>query len=512
ELPAQTISPDFVDGVIYFKLNDTSSVIPDISNPPSGMEQLIAHYQVTSIIKPFRTPDIPIQHIYKMRFSDLAGVDSLANELSNLPYVDYAEKAPLQRPDFLPNDFNSGLQWGLAKIHGPSAWNISTGDPSVVIAIVDNAINYNHQDLMANRWVNSGEIGGNGIDDDLDGYTDDVYGYDVADNDGNPQPPPGAQNTTAFMHGTHCAGIACAVTNNGLGISSIGYNCHFMSVKCSPNSSDGSTLSNTFEGVDYAISAGANIISMSFGSTTNSLTWNYLFQSANLHGIVLVAAAGNSSSSTPYYPAADQYVIAVGATESDDSKAFYSNYGSWIDVMAPGSSIYSTLPDGGNTYGSASGTSMATPLTAGVAGLILSALPGSSPAQVETALKNGCENIDAVNPSYAGLLGSGRINAYYSLQVNSIKELSENVFSVFPTAGDGDLFISTDSYTGDMIQIDVYSLSGEKEESQSVPVPAIGSLMEFNLRGKLAEGMYILYISDDKRILSGQKIIITEKE
>jgi subtilisin family serine protease len=508
-LHGQTVNPDYVDGVIYFKVKESSTVIPSFENPSAEIAPLIPLYTINAIGPAFHISDASLQRIYKLVFADFSSAGELIGDLENIPWVEYAEQQPLHRVEYIPNDYNASLQWGLAKIQAPGAWSVTTGSATIIVAIVDNGTNYAHQDLAANAWVNSGEIEGNGLDDDLNGFVDDVHGYDVADDDGNPMPPANS-NGTPFSHGTHCAGIAAGVTDNGLGLASIGSHIKFMSVKCAHDSTAGGSLTNAYDGVDYAIFNHANVISMSFASPNASSTWSYLVSVANTLGIVLVAAAGNDASNTPVHPASDNYVIAVGATEWNDHKAPYSNYGTWIDVMAPGTSIQSTLPDGGNTYGSLSGTSMACPLVAGLAGLILSVNPTLTPAQVLTLIENGCENIDAINPGYGGLLGVGRINAANSLQVLSIGEVVYQTPPLFlyPNIGDGLFEIDSDRDFHEPVITEVYNPAGQKVLGITLPPLSSTGKTELNLRDQLPDGTYFIRFSDGTGTIQTFQVVI----
>ncbi|MES1219845.1 MAG: S8 family serine peptidase, partial [Bacteroidota bacterium] len=285
-------------------------------------------------------------------------------------------------------------------------WDYFSTGSNVVIAIVDDAVSRNHSDLSPNLWVNPGEIAGNGIDDDGNGFIDDINGYDVADNDANPNPP-----SLAFDHGTHVAGIASAATNNNNGISSIGYSCKLMCVKASNTPS---LITNGYDGIIYAANSGANVINLSWGSSSFSTTAQNIINYARSKGCIIVAAAGNDNVSTLFYPAAYTGVISVAATAPGDTKASFSNYGNWITVSAPGLNIYSTLP--GDTYGNLSGTSMASPLVAGLVGLMRSLNPGMPAADLINCLKTTATNIDALNPTYTGQLGTGRIDAEAAMQ------------------------------------------------------------------------------------------------
>jgi subtilisin family serine protease len=508
-LSAQTVYPGFADGVVYFKVKDSAAIQLDYNNPPADLAALIGTYQVTGITRPFRTPDFWLQRIYKATLTNHAAVDNFITDLEALGYVEYAERSPLYEVTYVPNDYNAAGQWHLDRINAPSAWNISTGSAAVTIAIVDNGVNYMHEDLAANAWVNPGEIAGNGFDDDLNGYVDDIHGADIADNDGDPAPPANS-NATPFAHGTHCAGIAAAVTDNAIGVSSIGYRTRIMAVKCASSSSAGGALSSVFDGVDYAISEGADIISMSFASAAASPTWAYLTTTANALGVVLVGAAGNDGTNTPYYPAASDFVIAVGATETNDSKASYSNYGNWVDVMAPGSGIYSTLPDGGNSYGLRTGTSMACPLVAGLAGLVLSLNPALTPAQVEDVIKGGCDNIDGMNSAYIGQLGWGRINAWQALAPVGIGSWAEvnPPFFVYPNMGDGAFWVDSDRDYHETVVAEVFNLQGDHMLAVNLPAPSQSGATELNLRDQLPNGGYVIRFYSQRKLIQSVNVTI----
>ena len=178
--------------------------------------------------------------------------------------MEYAEKVPLDRLCLTPNDPSYSSQWGLANINAPAAWNYFSAGSNIVVAVVDDAVERGHSDLSPNLWVNSGEIPGNGIDDDNNGYIDDINGYDVGSNDNNPNPP-----SNAYDHGTHVAGIVSARSNNGVGVASIGFSCKLMCVKAT--NSVGS-VTNGYDGIVYAAASGAHIINMSWGGPSASTT------------------------------------------------------------------------------------------------------------------------------------------------------------------------------------------------------------------------------------------------
>ena len=423
---SQTTYRNYQDGKIYLKLKNNVAVnLPeyDAKHPvkyPNEFVKIIRKYSITSIRKAFphlNTEDL--NHTYTIQFYQQAKVEELIKALQKINDVDYAEKVPLYKVKLTPNDPSYGNQYALPKISAPSAWGLYTGNHNIKVAVVDNAVMVTHADLNANKWINPGEIPNNGIDDDGDGYVDDINGYDVADNDNNPAPPVASASPTYFEHGTHCGGIADAVGNNNTGIASIGFNLSLIGVKCEPdNTSNPDQLTYAIQGVEYAIAANADVVSMSWGGGGFSQTEQNVFNAGWAQGIIFCAAAGNDGTDETFYPAQYTNVLAVGSTGSGDVISNFSNYGAWIGVMAPGENIYSTLPgtNGGSSYGNLSGTSMATPCVAGLCGLMKSYSPSSTNAQIIACLESGCDNINAANPGYAGLLGAGRINAYAAMQ------------------------------------------------------------------------------------------------
>jgi gliding motility-associated-like protein len=327
--------------------------------------------------------------------------------VKGLSFIELIEEVPDYALFYSPNDHNSSTMWNLEKIKARQAWDLEKGGKNILIALVDDGMDTAHSDLQPTLWKNINETPNNGIDDDNNGYIDDFFGWDMADNDNDPH----VTASNNLSHGTHCAGTIGAKTDNNNGISGIGFNIKIMPIKCGRNGSSG--IFNAYQGVEYAIENGARIISMSWGGGSYSYIYQLIFDVAAQREVVCVAAAGNSSTNTQMYPAAYNNVISVGSTTSSDAKSSFSNYGTWIDVMAPGSSIYSSTP--GNTYGYKSGTSMACPLVSGLCGLMLSRNPKLTAAQVETCLKNTCDNIDTMNQSLIGSIGAGRINAYKAL-------------------------------------------------------------------------------------------------
>ena len=407
----QTVKAEFQDGKLWFKLTNEARVSSSLKEDPAsisiysipGLPEIVQKYGDVKLSKPFHAAknSIVLQRTYLLEFTDVANIDKLLREMQDLKGLEYAEKVPLDRHFLTPNDPSFGSQWGLSVINAPAAWNYFSTGSSVVIAIVDDAVERTHSDLSPNLWVNTAEIAGNGIDDDGNGYIDDINGFDVGSNDNNPNPP-----TADYGHGTHVAGISSARANNATGVASIGYSCKLMCVK---STTTATAITNGYDGIVYAAVSGADIINMSWGGPTSSTTGQNVVNYAVSQGCILIAASGNDNVSTQFYPAAFNNVVSVAATASNDAKASFSNYGAWIDISAPGNNIYSTTV--GNTYGNKSGTSMASPMVAGLAGLMKSLNPNMTNADLINCLLTTADNINAQNGSYIGQLGSGRIDA-----------------------------------------------------------------------------------------------------
>jgi subtilisin family serine protease len=271
-----------------------------------------------------------------------------------------------------------GVNWGLDIVNAPEVWAQGYTGQGVVVAVVDTGVDYTHPDLAGNIWVNSGEVAGNGIDDEGNGYIDDVRGWDFVDGDNNPM--------DLNEHGTHVAGTIAA-ENNDFGVTGVAYNATIMPVRGLSAEGDGNTI-NIAQGIRYAADNGANVINLSLGGGYSGELQNAI-EYATERGAVVVMASGNSGNTQPISPAflANQWGIAVGAIDANKAIAYFSNQAgvpALNYVVAPGVDVYSTTPN--NTYNFFSGTSMATPHVAGVAALILSANPNLTPAEVNSLL------------------------------------------------------------------------------------------------------------------------------
>ena len=335
--------------------------------------------------------------------------------LRHNPHVQYVEPNYLVHSFRAPDDPRYPELWGLhntgqtggtagADIRAEQAWGVTTGSRSVVVAVIDSGIDYTHPDLAANIYANTGEIPGNGLDDDHNGFVDDIRGWDFANHDNNPFDDLG--------HGTHVAGTIGAMGNNAVGVSGVNWTVTLMPVKFLGADGSGS-IANATAAVEYATAAGVDIMSNSWGGGGFSQALLDAITAASDAGILFVAAAGNDGSNNdifPTYPSGYNVpgIVAVAATDSNDNLAVFSNYGSQtVDLGAPGVSILSTLPGGG--YGVYSGTSMATPHVSGAAALIRALAPDLGVLALKQRLLDSADRI----PALAGrTVSGGRLNAF----------------------------------------------------------------------------------------------------
>lgn len=325
--------------------------------------------------------------------------------------ADYAASPLVSRADFdrarqlayVPNDpYYSGM-WNLPHMNVDTVWNTTRGSSSVLVAVIDTGCERTHPDLAGSLWVNPGEIANNGIDDDNDGLVDDVSGWDFVNGDNDPD--------DLFGHGTACSGIIAATQDNNQGITGIAPLSKFVMLKAC---NDQGYLYDSYvvPALLYAADRGAKVISMSFYGDQVTPAERDAIDYCWSHGALPIAAAGNDSQTIPYYPAAYEHTLGVGSHNNSDQKSSFSNWGSWVDVAAPGEGISATTPGGGYTTGFA-GTSAACPNAAGVAALLFAAVPGATNAQVRAALEDSAIGLNQA--PYGVWANYGRVDAQAAL-------------------------------------------------------------------------------------------------
>ena len=348
---------------------------------------------------------------------DPAAFVQLINDLNNQPQVDYAEPDYNIQAFYLPNDAHFDDQWALNNegqtgggfdndINAPETWENFRDASNMIVAVIDTGVDYGHQDLNANIWTNPGEIADNGLDDDNNGYVDDIHGYDFINTDADPMDD--------HAHGTHVAGIIGAKGNNGQGISGTAHTAQIMAVKFLSAYGGGST-SGAISSIVYAVDNGAKVLNNSWGGGPHSEALFDAIAYANEQDVLFLAAAGNASNdndNTPSYPASYDLpnIISVASTDHNDQLSYFSNYGMSVDIAAPGSDILSTVPQ--DNYDTFSGTSMATPFVAGAAILIRSHFPQLSALETKEILLTNVDELAHLNEMVAS---GGRMNLHSAL-------------------------------------------------------------------------------------------------
>ncbi len=405
----QSLAPT-APGIVLAGFKTDNNIVTQLSL--GAFSKIVANLPVKSVEPLFTNPTNQAiandggqsYSVYRLRLEPGADVTAVIQTLNNDPAIAFAEPDYLAHIIATPNDPLYSGQWGLAQVQAPAAWDVTTGSSDVVIAVIDSGMDVNHPDLAGQLWTNPGEIAGNGLDDDNNGYVDDVNGWNMVDDN--------ADLSDNTGHGTQVSGIMAATSNNNIGIAGLCGQCRIMVIKVT-QAGGTANYSDIAAGINYAAQKGADVINLSLGAYSDSITLKTVLADAS-ETAVIIGGAGNDSDNTPFYPAAyDDYVLAIAGTTSSDTKVGTSNYGTWVDVAAPGEVITTTFD--GNSYGVASGTSLAAPFAAGVAGLLRSQHPDWSANRVRAQIMHTTDGIDGLNPGYENQLGSGRLNAQQAL-------------------------------------------------------------------------------------------------
>ncbi|RPH92279.1 hypothetical protein EHM69_13040, partial [candidate division KSB1 bacterium] len=418
---------------------DAAELLPDYANRIEAMQEALPVISRT---------EIGLERITVVTAASTDAAAELAENLRHDSRVEYAELRAVRyldgnssgfheaggTLDGVPNDPFYSRQWWLPAIEAEAAWNITRGDPSVAIAVVDLGVDFTHPELAAARWQNEAELHGlGGVDDDGNGYIDDFYGWDFMDGDGDPTPSP---YEPLQSHGTHVAGIAAAARNNGQGIAGLAPDCKIMAVRAGqfPEVYYG------YEAIYYACRAGAKAINCSWGGYTESAYERDIIEYAIDHGSVVVASAGNDNVSSRHYPAGIEGVVSVAATQMTDLAAVFTQYGPWVKIAAPGTYILSTVIGEGGThdYSSYQGTSMSAPLVAAACAMVTGRFPHMTSRAIAARVVSSADPIDLRNPTHVGELGIGRLNVWRALKdtLPGI-HLGDIIYTEFSGNGDG---------------------------------------------------------------------------
>ncbi len=511
------------DGALYLKgcINlKFKNQISSFGKSTFGIEKLdksLAYFEPAEVKQIFPADklkknligDNELVKIFSLKYNYNIDPGELSKKLidENKDIVEWIEPDYVYEADFTPNDPSVGIQWFLNKISAYTAWDISQGDTTVLIGMVDTGSDLDHPDLAANIKINWAENPTNGIDDDNNGYTDDWRGWDFAGAHYQTLSEDSDPNIYGSNcdHGSHTSGCASEIANNSLGGAGIGFKCKLLICKHGADddytgSGGTSYLYHTDYGIMYAYQNGAKVINCSFGGTNSSGFTQTIINAAWANGTIVVASAGNDGINVARYPASYTNVISVAATNSSDIKASWSNYHSTVDICAPGTSIYSTLWN--NTYTYYEGTSMSSPIVAGTVALIWSKFPSYTATEVVNKLLAGVDNIYNVNPSYQGLLGSGRVNAYKCVltttgisNYNSIVPANYAVSQNYPNPFNPTTNINFDLPKGNNVKLKVYDMSGKEVAVLLNEYKSAGKYTYTFDANSLSSGVYFYRIS-----------------
>lgn len=421
KLPRGVTSKDYIPNQVIVKFKAASAMNKSKSLTAGSQPLKISAASVTGLkplfsqpsrasVRTFREEEAGLSRIYELTYAGQSSIENVINELLGNDAIEYAEPRYIHRLSYSSNDALFNSQNYLRQIRAPQAWDFVRNASGVVIAIVDTGSDLEHEDLAANIHINPNDPV-NGIDDDGDGYVDNFRGWDLVGRSANniieDNDPDVKSDSTD--HGVHVSGIASAVTDNGIGVSSVAFNARLLIVKAGADE-DAISIYRGYEGIKYAADHGAQIINCSWGSFGGGAFGRDIVNYALSKGCLIVAAAGNDNTDQAVYPASYSGVLGVANVRSDDTKSFSSNYGDYVDVSAPGSGILNTTNN--NTYRAYSGTSMAAPMVASTAALVKARFPDLSMQQVGEQIRVTADVIDNENPGYEGQLGRGRVNVY----------------------------------------------------------------------------------------------------
>ena len=372
---------------------------------------------------------VDISRYFAIQFEPSQGIEDFINELYGTGYFEIIEPEYAYEMDFNPNDPRMAGQYYLKTIKAFEGWDITQGSEDITIAIVDSGGDMDHPDLADNLYINTNEIPNNGIDDDNDGFVDNYRGWDfvgsdtlnindpnfIGDND------PSIHTGGEISHGTWVAGCASARTNNGVGIAGVGFRTKLMFTK---HTADNQKTTNGsiyfgYSGILYAANQGIKIINCSWGGPSPSQILQDIINHVTLDlGCLVVAAAGNTGTDAPSYPAAYDNVLSVSATDSKDVRALFTTYGSTVDIAAPGVNIFTTSFN--DSYSTISGTSFSSPLVAGAAALVWAKNPSFTPVEVSEQLRVSADDqaLNTANPNFLHQLGKGRLDILRALTVD----------------------------------------------------------------------------------------------
>lgn len=442
-------TPGYQQGVVLVKFRseaeaflNTPKVSPSLFRIPTedlGIEKIVPMFAAHNVYfnalhagRNFSSVVAPkhdaLSRMYIVHIPTTSDVIKVSRTLSKDPFVEYAEPRSIQSvSSYTPNDSLLSKQGHLVPIKATDAWGVTKGDSTVIIGIDDSGTQWDHPDLINNIYINPGETGTdangndkrtNGIDDDGNGYIDDYHGWDFAGTDGKSPD----NNPINGQHGTHVAGLAGARTDNGIGVAGTGFRCKIMPIKTAMDFKESQGILFGYEAMVYAADNGASVINCSWGGGGSSTADQETIDYVTAKGALLVVAYGNNSKEEMGFPGSYNHVLGVTSTNNSDRASSFTSYGQRADVASPGDFDYSTYPT--NAYASLGGTSMASPVAAGVCALVKSRFPELTPDQIGERVRVTADVNDAkYDAAHKKLMGRGRLNAFRAVSDSNLKSI-----------------------------------------------------------------------------------------
>ncbi|WP_197464070.1 S8/S53 family peptidase [Rufibacter sp. DG15C] len=432
--------PTVEPNLLVFKLKAPATAAAQAKTAQSGLDHILKQVALTSVQRKFPKAAaaqaksaskklVDLSLIYELKYKPGQSFEQVKKQLLASGQVEYVEPLYNYAPLYTPNDpqanpTTGGQRTYLTKIKAYDAWDITKGDSNVVIGILDTGVRLTQEDLVGNIKYNYADPI-DGIDNDNDGFIDNFRGWDMADNDNNP-------SSDANGHGTNVAAIASAQADNGKGMAGVGFKCKFLPIKIYASGTLGS-----FKGYDaivYAADHGCKVINLSWGGpgSPSDFEQDIINYAAINKNVVIVAAAGNTNEELDFYPASYQNVLSVAALDANDVKGSSHTFSHTVDIGALGVGVLTARDENNNSYAQGSGSSMATPIVAGAAGLLRSHYPQMTALQIAEQLRVTADDIYLIeaNEPYIEKLGKGRLNIHRALRETDAKSARATAWQI----------------------------------------------------------------------------------
>jgi len=519
------------DGQKFPIVNNTITLKYEVSTAESDINNFESQHNLVFLRK-------AITGWYDYEITGDANIFDVSTLLMESSFVNNLEIPTIGTYTIVPDDTIYPNMWHLNQANGNDidaalAWDITTGDPSVIVAVLDSGVDWVHEDLglgadaYQNIFLNPGEDAwtdpndpstGNGVDDDGNGLIDDWKGYNFGNNYNDARQD---QSGNRFFHGSHVSGIVAGKTNNGVGVSGVagGWNDQGAQILACAVGITGPNGSILDDAILYAAEIGAGQVQLSLSVGQSSAIDDAIDMAYDNFGVIIVNASGNNGSSSGVgYPASHPKCWAIGATTQSDLRASFSNHGTNLFISAPGTDIWSTqLTTQGSLYNTSSGTSFASPIASGIIALMKSVNPGITQAEVQQVLIDTAEKVGGYDydwnpsdPGHSRELGYGRLNAFAAVQAAQLLSVEDfgtgNLFTLSPNPASDFIQIRLNDVEADDLAISIYTINGREVYAQDKIANPGSGILSVSVEN-LASGLYILQMSDKSSVSTAKFVV-----